>query len=261
MLFLLAIIFSSTLINSFPHDYFVSYSLTKTPIKHLIVIVQENVSFEHYFGTYPNAANIKNGTKFIHNNDTSSINGLSQSLLNNNTNKFKDEIANPYRIDPSQLRTCDVSHAYGVEQNETNSGLMDNFISPSHPTLDGKKDFFCNPKQVMGYFDGNTVTALWNYAQNYAMSDNYYGSTFGPSTPGHINIISGQTHGAIPHNAKLPSSYKVKYDAIINGTLIGNLDPRFDDCSRNSGVWKNSSISMEGKNIGNLLNQKNITWG
>ncbi len=56
---------------------------------------------------------------------------------------------------------------------------MDNFVSPSHPTSDGKKDLFCNPKQVMGYFDGNTVTALWNYAQNYAMSDNYYGSTFG----------------------------------------------------------------------------------
>jgi phospholipase C len=113
----------------------------------------------------------------------------------------------------------------------------------------------------MGYFDGNTVTALWNYAQNYGMSDNYYGSTFGPSTPGHINIMSGQTHGAIPHNAKLQSTCKLKYDAIINGILIDNLDPRFDDCSRNSGVWKISSISMEGKNTGNLLNQKNITWG
>ena len=36
----------------------------------------------------------------------------------------------------------------------------------------------------MGYFDGNTVTALWNYAQHFAMSDNAYTDTYGPSTPG-----------------------------------------------------------------------------
>ena len=50
----------------------------------------------------------------------------------------------------------------------------------------------------MGYFDGNTVTALWNYAQHFSMSDNFFGTTFGSSTPGHINLISGQTHGATP---------------------------------------------------------------
>ena len=51
---------------------------------------------------------------------------------------------------------------------------------------------------VMGYYDGNTVTALWNYAQNFAMSDNSFGTTFGPSTPGALNLVSGQTHGFDP---------------------------------------------------------------
>ena len=46
--------------------------------------------------------------------------------------------------------------------------------------------------QVMGYFDGNTVTAMWNYAQNYAMSDNAWTDDFGPSTPGALNMFSGQ---------------------------------------------------------------------
>ena len=41
----------------------------------------------------------------------------------------------------------------------------------------------------MGYYDGNTVTALWNYAQHFAMSDNSYSTTFGPSTPGALNLI------------------------------------------------------------------------
>ena len=49
----------------------------------------------------------------------------------------------------------------------------------------------------MGYFDGNTVTALWNYAQTFAMNDNSFSSTFGPSTPGVLNLVSGQTNGVV----------------------------------------------------------------
>ena len=54
---------------------------------------------------------------------------------------------------------------------------------------------FGQPGLVMDYFDGNTVTALWNYAQNYAMSDNNYDTNFGPSTPGALNVISGNDGG------------------------------------------------------------------
>ncbi len=49
----------------------------------------------------------------------------------------------------------------------------------------------------MDYYDGNTVTGLWNYAQHYAMTDNSFDTTFGPSTPGALNLVSGQTHGVI----------------------------------------------------------------
>ena len=56
-------------------------------------------------------------------------------------------------------------------------------------------DSYGAPGLTMDYYDGNTVTGLWNYAQHYAMSDNSFGTTFGPSTPGALNLISGQTHG------------------------------------------------------------------
>jgi phospholipase C len=58
---------------------------------------------------------------------------------------------------------------------------MDKFVQSSG--LSSKKD--CDPKLVMGYFDGNTVTALWNNAQHFAMSDNFYRSNIDPSLPGH----------------------------------------------------------------------------
>lgn len=45
---------------------------------------------------------------------------------------------------------------------------------------------------VMGYYDGNTVTAMWSYAQHFALNDNSYNSNFGPSTPGGLNLIRGR---------------------------------------------------------------------
>ena len=58
----------------------------------------------------------------------------------------------------------------------------------------------------MDYYDGNTVTALWNYAQHFAMSDNSYGTTFGPSSPGAINLVSGDTGGVdMAHTVNNPS--------------------------------------------------------
>jgi phospholipase C len=104
----------------------------------------------------------------------------------------------------------------------------------------------CNPNLVMGYFDGNSVTALWNYAQHFAMSDNFHSSNIDPSLPGHLNLISGQTHGANPNN--IPKK-------VASGTVIGDIDSAYDDCS------SGKTISMTGKNIGNLLNDKGITWG
>jgi len=227
----------------------VSSASTATPIKHIVIIFQENVSFDHYFATYPHAMNGANGSKFTPDQHTASINGLSASpaLLTNNTNS-----ANPFRLDPSQQRTCDITHLYSGEQKEYNGGLMDKFVQFSNPffSFNPKESGKCNPNQVMGYYDGNTVTALWNYAQHFAMSDNSYGSTFGPSVPGHLNLISGQTHGAIPSNIK----------GVVNATVIGNPDPVRDDCSP-SFLPPSGIISMIGKNIGNLLNSRNITWG
>jgi phospholipase C len=96
---------------------------TSTPIKHLVIIFQENVSFDHYFATYPHATNEANGSKFVGDLHTPSINGLSAALLFDNPNS-----ANPFRLDPSQQRSCDITHSYTGEQKEYNGGLMNKFV-------------------------------------------------------------------------------------------------------------------------------------
>ena len=84
---------------------------------------------------------------------------------------------------------------------------MDHFVQ-SVGTSTGASPFGtpCNADTVMDYYDGNSVTGLWNYAQHFAMSDNSYGTTFGPSAPGAINLVSGDTGGVdTKHMVNSPS--------------------------------------------------------
>ncbi len=181
---------------------------TATPIKHLVVIFQENVSFDHYFWTYPNAANT-DGTKFKASEDTPQVNGLNSALLTSNPNS-----ANPKRLGTDMVLTCDQGHDYGPEQKAFNGGLMNKFVENTDVESCAAPDKSA-PGLVMDYYDGNVVTGLWNYAQHYAMSDNSFGTVFGPSTPGAINLISGQTHGGY---AVTPAGVKVTDPKVVGAT-------------------------------------------
>jgi phospholipase C len=102
----------------------------------------------------------------------------------------------------------------------------------------------------MGYYDGNTVTALWNYAQHFAMNQNSFGTTFGPSTPGALNLVAGNTNPYDPAHTigNLSGSVAAR-------SVIGDPDPFYDDCG------SPTQLAVLGKNIGDLLNSGGITWG
>src|ERR1700723_358014 len=86
---------------------------TTTPIKHLVVIFQENVSFDHYFATYPDATNPPDEPKFKAKANTPSVNGLIQGMIDNNTNHdAKATVWQPVRLDRTQNYTCDQNHDY-----------------------------------------------------------------------------------------------------------------------------------------------------
>jgi phospholipase C len=224
---------------------------TTTPIKHLVVIFQENVSFDHYFATYPNAMNLPGETKFKAKANTPSVNGISQGLKERNQNSIL-----PFRLDPTQNYTCSQNHDYLPEQQAFDSGLMDKFpeftATPCGSAFPAVQNL--NTAIVMGYFDGNTTTALWNYAQHFAMSDNSFDTNFGPSTPGAINVISGMTGGVDPSK-----EINVTPDEVAGGSVIGDPDPWFDDC--NAPQFGAVGLKSTNLNIGNLLSAKGISWG
>jgi phospholipase C len=288
---------------------------TRWPIKHLVVIFQENVSFDHYFGTYPVALNPggpTGGTTFNAASGTPTgcfpaatpclINTLvtplnpsnsflplsPPNLLNSNPNADSTaphgpnvlSLANgagatlPFRLSHSQALTADQGHNDFPEQGAYDNGLMDGF--PAYVGTAGPPPV-CSPPGppcsttglTMGYYDGNTVTALWNYAQFYAMNDNAYVTQFGPSTPGALNLVAGQTNGVSAtlnvFNAGPPvtlahPTHEAWGDAThiqSNVTEIGDGDPLLDVCSSGS----NSQVTIGSKNIGDLLNAQGITWG
>jgi phospholipase C len=234
-----------------------------TPIQHVVIIFDENISFDHYFGVYPTAVNPPGQPRFKALPNTPTVNGFSPGLLTNNPNLNTANgagAANPFRLNRSQALTADQDHNYMPEQQSFDNGLMDLFpkytgaaggttvLSPAVVTTTG---------EVMGYFDGNIVTAMWEYAQNFALNDNSYNTQFGPSSPGAVNLISGQTNGIIQGTAlNTPSSDEVA-DGQSGYTLIGDADPLHDFCA----VSTKFQVNLSGTNVGNLLNTAGLSWG
>jgi phospholipase C len=100
------------------------------------------------------------------------------------------------------------------------------------------------------------------------MSDNSFNTNFGPSTPGALNLISGDTGGAtlvpLAADGKTPGSPAGAIAGGLNsGAVIGDPRPGFDNCLTTPavGTAKKTRITMSGTNVGDLLNKKNITWG
>jgi phospholipase C len=260
---------------------------TMTPIKHVIVIFQENVSFDHYFGTYPNASG-GDGQPFSARPGTPAVDGLTPATdpsipaALQHKSDLTTAAANPnqnapLRLDsspdgiapgPGGLETCDQDHNYSDEQQSFDSGKMDYFVqavgaAATGHTPNGKAS--CNPAQVMDYYDGNSTTALWNYAQHFSMSDNSFGTTFGPSAPGAINLVSGDTGGVDTnpaHQANAPtiaSSTAPNADLTADGkggySLTSDAQPFWDDCSTRD------AVALTGQNIGDELNTAGLSWG
>jgi phospholipase C len=236
-----------------------------TNIKHIVIIFDENVSFDHYFATYPTAANASGEPPFSAASGTPTPDGLSGSLLTANPNAANTKngagATNPFRLDRAQAYTADQDHQYTPEQIAFDNGAMDLFPlsvgaadSATLARTTGAKAVAATSGLTMGYYDGNTVTAMWNYAQHYALNDHFFGTTFGPSTVGAINLVSGQTNGVV---AGQNAGSVIIGDGSGGYTLVGDADPEGDVCATTTGA----TASMTGKNIGDLLTAANVSWG
>lgn len=260
----------------------------QTPIQYLVVIDQEGASFDHYFGTYPTAANLPGQPQFVPVSGTPLVTGLSTAALARDPSE-----ANPFRLDRSAAYTCNPSSRYDDEQRAYAGGTVDGFLqftarAPSFERGNGEQgsgeqvrgEMYC-PRDTSGrydavvaYFDGNTVTALWNYAQHFAISDGYFQTTFGQPTLGAIHLIAADTDGvlcgpqAVTYGSQPPCGAggdpgpdSTAITAPANGssgTLVFEADPFWDLCSAADASRR---VALSGLTIGDLLDGAGVSWG
>ena len=132
------------------------------PINHIVVIMQENRSFDNYFGTYPGANGIPKGTCVPLSLDNPSV-GCVKPFLS------------------TDVISGDLPHGYQSSVIGYDNGKMDGFMV-------GENE---NPK-TMTYYDNKTIPYYWDLAKNYVLADNFYSSVLSYSLPNHWYALAGQ---------------------------------------------------------------------
>src|SRR5579883_614606 len=129
-----------------------SVASTQTPIQHLIIIMQENHSFDNYFGTYPTANNTLHDSLVF---QLQPVNGIPNGVCLPHGNSC----ISPYYANTSN--TVSPYEGQLVYEEDVNKGSMDGFAMYSGP-------------QSMAYFDYHQIAAYWDYAEEYSVADNYF---------------------------------------------------------------------------------------
>ncbi len=217
---------------------------TNGKIQHIIFIVQENHSFDNYFGTYPSANGLPLGLALPV--DLNQIRlGSVQPFHLNVTQPVMivgDELP-PAVADPDQLQTNDsappfhfdnesiardLSHSWAVAHEAWDHGKMDGFVAAERSVL------------TMGYYDKSDIPYYWDYADTYVLDDNFFSSLMGPSLPNHLYIASG-TNGPITN---------LTYRWVLHGGVINN--------PQSGGNWQ--GVSLDWSTLAQELTKANAPW-
>ncbi len=221
-----------------------SFRALGTPtIQHLVYIIQENHSFDNYFGTYPGANGFPPGIS-LPLNPTEPTAGLVAPFrldMNQPVNMVGDELP-PGVSDPDQIATGnsvqpfnlggeaishDLGHAWSVAHQAWDNGKMDGFVSAEGSTL------------TMGYYDHSELPYYWDYADHFVLDDNFFSSLMGPSFPNHLYIASGTN-----------SPVNGSYSWVLNKGVTDNVGSNF--------AW--SGLNLDWSTLAEELTNRTISW-
>jgi phospholipase C len=174
-------------------------------IKHVVLLMQENRSFDHYFGTLAGvrgfndakALKLSNGRSVFYQPDAENPNGY---LL-------------PFHLDTratSAQKIPSTSHAWAVQHAAWNHGDMDKWLH-AHRKADGVNGPYC-----MGYYTRSDIPFQFALAESFTLCDEYFCSVMGPTWPNRMYWMTGTIDpdgiggGPVTHNAAPPGGYTWK---------------------------------------------------
>jgi phospholipase C len=143
---------------------------SKTPIQHFVVLMQENHTFDNYFGTYPGANGIPQGT----------------CMPVNPLDKKNTECIEPFHIGDRPID--DLDHSLSTFNFQYNDGKMNGFVY----ALNQRNQ---NGAMAMGYYDDRDLPYYWNLADEYVLFDNFFSSDHGGSFANHMYWASAHPGG------------------------------------------------------------------
>jgi phospholipase C len=191
---------------------------THTPIKHFISLMQENHSFDNYFGTYPGADGIPPGT----------------CMLVNPEDPNNKECIEPFHI--GDMAVEDLDHTSNAHHQQYRNGDMNGFVyAVEQQGKDGRL--------AMGYYDDRDLPFYWNVADEHVLFDRFFTSAAGGSVRNHMFWVTGQSgstgeHEAIPKEGwgDLPTIFdRLEARAITWKFYIQNYDPTITFRDRGKG--------------------------
>jgi phospholipase C len=153
-------------------------------IEHVVILIQENRSFDHYFGTHKGVAGYR---------DPRAIAGVfGQAGYPSASAKLY-----PFRLDTTKGGDCtnDIDHSWGPQHTYWNRGAMNKFVS-EHVAVDGP----LNGPLCMGYYDRHDLPFYYALADAFTICDQYHCSVLGPTDPNRCYTMSAWidphgTHG------------------------------------------------------------------
>jgi phospholipase C len=155
-------------------------SPTTTPIKHFITLMQENHSFDNYFGTYPGADGIPAGTCIPRDPDVPG-----------------SECVEPFPI--GERAIVDLGHNLATFEGQYNNGAMDGFLKVFEDQAE-------TGDLSIGYYDDNDLPYYWTIADEYVLFDRFFTSAKGGSVPNHFYWVTG-TPGNPENGTLLPEGF------------------------------------------------------
>jgi phospholipase C len=208
-------------------------ALARQKIKHVVIIMQENRSFDHYFGTYPGADGIpmQNGVPTVCANDP-----------------VTGQCIQPFH-DSNDINYGGPHGAISAIQ-DIDSGRMDGFVKS---VVDGKRDYCSNPAtpgcapgeqgpDAMGWHDAREIPNYWAYAQNFVLHDRMFEPSASWSLPAHLFMVSGWA--ATCSNPDDPMSCRDNIDNPAAGLASGSR--------REDYAWTDLTY---------LMHKQGVSWG
>jgi phospholipase C len=160
-------------------------------IEHVVVLMQENRSFDHYFGALPGVRGFSDPTvskKVFYQTDSTNPDGY---LLPFHTDT----------LDSSAQALPSNSHSWGPQHQSWDNGKMDGFVT-AHVEADGEAGQY-----TMAYYKRDDLPFHWGLADAFTICDGYHCSMLGPTWPNRLYLMTGQVDPSGANGGPVYSNY------------------------------------------------------